>query len=110
MHVSTHSATLVLSLSVCIGYAQLFRPPNLRPLLVGVSLMLFQQITGQPSVLYFAATIFQRAGFASATEATKTAVVLGIFKLLMTGKLDCLNVTAGCALHVCIEAHSIINM
>ena len=67
------------------GYAALLRPPNVRPLLIGMSLMLFQQITGQPSVLYYAASIFQRAGFATAAEATKTAVVLGLFKLLMTG-------------------------
>lgn len=67
------------------GYAALLRPPNVRPLLIGMSLMLFQQITGQPSVLYYAASIFQSAGFATASEATKTAVVLGLFKLLMTG-------------------------
>lgn len=36
-----------------------------RPLLVGSSLMLFQQITGQPSVLYYAQQIFEAAGFAS---------------------------------------------
>lgn len=30
-----------------------------QPLLVGSSLMLFQQITGQPSVLYYAAQIFR---------------------------------------------------
>lgn len=67
------------------GFAALLRPPNLRPLLIGMSLMLFQQITGQPSVLYYAAAIFQSAGFASATEATKIAVILGVFKLIMTG-------------------------
>ncbi len=67
------------------GFAALTRPPNLQPLLIGMSLMLFQQITGQPSVLYYAAAIFQSAGFASASEATRIAVVLGLFKLLMTG-------------------------
>jgi sugar porter (SP) family MFS transporter len=61
------------------------RPQYRRPLTVGVSLMLFQQITGQPSVLYYAAKIFQDAGFATAGEATGISVVLGFFKLLMTG-------------------------
>jgi sugar porter (SP) family MFS transporter len=61
------------------------RPQYRRPLTVGVSLMLFQQITGQPSVLYYAAKIFQDAGFASAGQATGISVVLGFFKLLMTG-------------------------
>jgi hypothetical protein len=36
--------------------------------------MLFQQITGQPSVLYYAARIFQDAGFPGAQEATGVRV------------------------------------
>lgn len=60
-------------------------PRYRRPLAVGLSLMLFQQITGQPSVLYYAAQIFQDAGFASADSATGISVVLGVFKLVMTG-------------------------
>ena len=35
----------------------------IRPLLVGTSLALFQQITGQPSVIYYANSIFEAAGF-----------------------------------------------
>lgn len=63
----------------------LFQERYRRPLLVGLSLMLFQQITGQPSVLYYAAKIFQDAGFASADSATGISVILGLFKLGMTG-------------------------
>eukprot|EP00775_Hariotina_reticulata_P005690 gene5690-5928_t len=55
-----------------------------RPLLVGMSLMLFQQITGQPSVLYYASQIFERAGFASGQQAAGISVLLGSFKLVMT--------------------------
>lgn len=45
------------------GIGALFSGRNLRPLLIGSSLMLFQQITGQPSVLYYATKIFEvRAG------------------------------------------------
>eukprot|EP00878_Enallax_costatus_P029261 GHUV01031709.1.p1 GENE.GHUV01031709.1~~GHUV01031709.1.p1 ORF type:complete len:389 (+),score=104.35 GHUV01031709.1:962-2128(+) len=55
-----------------------------RPLLVGMSLMLFQQITGQPSVLYYASQIFERAGFAGGQEAAGVSVLLGSFKLVMT--------------------------
>ena len=58
----------------------------MRPLLIGSSLMLFQQITGQPSVLYYAAKIFKDAGFASDQDATRVSVVLGFFKLVMTGQ------------------------
>ena len=64
----------------------LFSKGTIRPLLVGSSLMLFQQITGQPSVLYYAAKIFKDAGFASDADATRVSVVLGFFKLIMTGE------------------------
>ena len=70
------------------GLAALFSKRNIRPLLIGSSLMLFQQITGQPSVLYYAAKIFKDAGFASDADATRVSVVLGLFKLLMTGELN----------------------
>ncbi|KAL0321675.1 UNVERIFIED_CONTAM: D-xylose-proton symporter-like 2 [Sesamum calycinum] len=43
------------------------------------------QITGQPSVLYYAATIFQSAGFSAASDATKVSILLGLWKLIMTG-------------------------
>lgn len=46
--------------------------------------MLFQQFTGQPSVLYYASKIFEDAGFASGAEAASESVLLGAFKLVMT--------------------------
>lgn len=70
---------------VCAGVGQLFSARNLKPLSVGLSLMLFQQITGQPSVLYYAGKIFEAAGFGEAKDATGISVFLGFFKLLMTG-------------------------
>ncbi|DBA73245.1 TPA: hypothetical protein ACH3X1_011308 [Trebouxia sp. C0004] len=69
------------------GLSALFSGRNVKPLLIGSSLMLFQQITGQPSVLYYAAKIFKAAGFASDSDATRVSVVLGFFKLVMTGQL-----------------------
>jgi len=47
--------------------------------------MLFQQITGQPSVLYYAADIFNKAGIGAGKDATGVSVILGLFKLVMTG-------------------------
>ncbi|EFN53468.1 hypothetical protein CHLNCDRAFT_25635 [Chlorella variabilis] len=73
------------SQGLCSNFAELLRPRYRRPLAIGMSLMLFQQITGQPSVLYYAAKIFQAAGFAGAEEATGVSLVLGFFKLIMTG-------------------------
>jgi hypothetical protein len=67
------------------GFFGLFRGRYLQPLTIGLSLMLFQQITGQPSVLYYAADIFSKAGFGSSKDATGVSVLLGFFKLVMTG-------------------------
>ncbi|XP_002992213.2 D-xylose-proton symporter-like 2 [Selaginella moellendorffii] len=64
---------------------ELFRGGNLKTLTIGTGLVFFQQVTGQPSVLYYAATILQSAGFAAATDATRVSVLLGVFKLVMTG-------------------------
>lgn len=52
---------------------------NRRALLIGVGLVLFQQLSGQPSVLYFANRIFENAGLGF-----EAAVGVGVFKLLMT--------------------------
>jgi len=57
-----------------------FRYP--RPLVVGCGLVLLQQVTGQPSVLYFATNIFKSAGFGSA--AALSSVGVGLVKLLAT--------------------------
>jgi len=67
------------------GMGELLRPENRRPLYIGLSVVLFQQITGQPSVLYYAEQVFRDAGFEQADSAAGVAVVLGLFKLLMTG-------------------------
>ncbi|PPD73354.1 hypothetical protein GOBAR_DD29721 [Gossypium barbadense] len=71
--------------------------PSLKAFIIGGGLVLFQQITGQPSVLYYAGPILQAnciiasvklflqsAGFSAAADATRLSVVVGLFKLLMT--------------------------
>lgn len=52
-----------------------FRPA----LIAGVGLVFLQQVTGQPSVLYYAATIFKEAGLADVA-----IVGMAAFKLIMT--------------------------
>ena len=54
-------------------------PYNRRALLIGVGLVLFQQLSGQPSVLYFANRIFETAGLGY-----EAALGVGVFKLIMT--------------------------
>ncbi|KAM7463568.1 hypothetical protein LguiA_031689 [Lonicera macranthoides] len=66
-------------------FGELFQGKCLKALTIGAGLVLFQQITGQPSVLYYAATIFQTAGFSAASDATRVSILLGLLKLIMTG-------------------------
>lgn len=63
---------------------EVFQGPSLKAFVIGGGLVLFQQITGQPSVLYYAGQILQTAGFSAAADATRVSVVIGVFKLLMT--------------------------
>eukprot|EP00850_Spirogloea_muscicola_P011530 SM000072S21164 [mRNA] locus=s72:21950:26506:- [translate_table: standard] len=66
------------------GFRDLLRGASLQALIIGGGLVFFQQVTGQPSVLYYATSILKDAGFAAATDATRVAVYLGTFKLAMT--------------------------
>ena len=54
-----------------------------RPLLIGSSLMLFQQITGQPSVLYYANKLFVDSGL-SFNEAGQISLGVALFKFATT--------------------------
>lgn len=62
---------------------KLFSHEFRRPLLIGSSLMLFQQITGQPSVLYYANKLFIDAGL-PLDQAGRLSLGVGIFKFLAT--------------------------
>jgi len=59
--------------------------PLVRPaLIVGIGLAIFQQVTGINTVIYYAPTIFQAAGFASAPVAILATVGVGVVNVLMT--------------------------
>ncbi len=61
------------------GWAtELFRPSLRMPLIVGVGLAVFQQITGINTVIYYAPTIFEFAGFKTAGSAILAGAGLGI--------------------------------
>ncbi|KAI4368865.1 hypothetical protein MLD38_017373 [Melastoma candidum] len=66
------------------SFLEVFQGASLKAFVIGGGLVLFQQITGQPSVLYYAGPILQSAGFSAAADATRVSVVIGVFKLLMT--------------------------
>ena len=58
---------------------------SLRPaMIVGIGLALFQQVTGINTVIYYAPTIFQSAGFASASVAILATTGVGVINVLMT--------------------------
>ncbi len=59
--------------------------PSIRPaLIVGVGLAAFQQLTGINTVIYYAPTIFQMAGFKSAGVSILATVGVGVVNVLMT--------------------------
>jgi MFS transporter, SP family, galactose:H+ symporter len=59
--------------------------PSLRaPLIVGVGLAVFQQVTGINTVIYYAPIIIQSAGIASASGAILATAGIGLVNVLMT--------------------------
>nr|XP_015220197.1 PREDICTED: solute carrier family 2, facilitated glucose transporter member 10 [Lepisosteus oculatus] len=51
---------------------------------IGLGLVLFQQFTGQPNVLFYASTIFHSVGFQSDSSAVLASVGLGAVKVVAT--------------------------
>lgn len=82
------------------GLFFIFQRRFLRQLVVGLSLMFFQQVTGQPSVLYYATKMFEMAGLRMGAEASGIAGVLGAFKLAMTCKQTRVMITCDYQIHV----------
>jgi SP family galactose:H+ symporter-like MFS transporter len=66
------------------AWSDLFTPLVRPALLVGVALAIFQQITGINTVIYYAPTIFQFAGFASASASILATVGVGIVNVVFT--------------------------
>jgi sugar porter (SP) family MFS transporter len=59
--------------------------PWLRPaLIIGISMMLIQQLTGINTVIYYAPTIFQMSGITCETGAISATVVVGVINVLFT--------------------------
>jgi sugar porter (SP) family MFS transporter len=60
---------------------ELFQPSLRMPLIIGIGLALFQQLSGINTVIYYAPTIFKYAGFQSAGASILAAVGLGVVML-----------------------------
>lgn len=66
------------------AWAELLSPLVRPALIVGIALAIFQQVTGINTVIYYAPTIFQFAGFESASVAILATVGVGVVNVLMT--------------------------
>jgi SP family galactose:H+ symporter-like MFS transporter len=66
------------------NWAELISPLLRSAMIVGIGLALFQQVTGINTVIYYAPTIFQSAGFTSASVAILATTGVGVVNMLMT--------------------------
>jgi len=67
-----------------LSFRDLFAARFRRPLLIGVLLAVFQQITGVNTIIYYTPTILQMAGFESASRAILATVLVGAVNLVFT--------------------------
>lgn len=66
------------------GFRGLWRPELRLPLIIGMGLALFQQITGINTIIYYAPTIFQMSGVGSASASILATVGVGVVNVLTT--------------------------
>lgn len=66
------------------GLRDLFLPEVRTPLVIGIGLAIFQQITGINTVIYYAPTIIQSAGIPSASGAILATAGIGLVNVIMT--------------------------
>jgi len=67
-----------------VGVRELLTPLLRAALIVGVGLAVFQQFVGINTVIYYAPTIFEQAGVASASSAILATSVVGVVNVLAT--------------------------
>jgi SP family galactose:H+ symporter-like MFS transporter len=66
------------------NWSELFSPLVKPALVIGICLAVFQQVTGINTVIYYAPTIFQFAGFQSASVAILATVGVGVVNVIVT--------------------------
>lgn len=65
-------------------WSELFSRRLRRPLVIGIGLAMFQQVTGINTVIYFAPTIFESAGLPSAAISILATAGVGAVNVIMT--------------------------
>lgn len=87
---STESARLdlnqlqLVTASDNVSFRNLVEHRFRKPLLVGILLAIFQQVTGVNTIVYYAPTIFQMVGFGNAGNAILATFLIGFVGLLTT--------------------------
>jgi len=67
------------------SWGEVFSQRLRRPLMIGLGLAVFQQVTGINAIIYYANEIFERAGFTTAEEQAKaTLYAVGLVNVLAT--------------------------
>jgi len=67
-----------------VRWTELFQLEYRPALVVGLGLAIFQQITGINTIIYYAPTIFQLAGFSSAAQSILATAGVGLVNVLLT--------------------------
>lgn len=67
-----------------LRFRSLFGESFRRPLIIGVGLAIFQQITGVNAIIYYTPTILQMAGFRATKSAILATVLVGGVNLIIT--------------------------
>lgn len=65
-------------------FTDLFRPGVRMPVIVGIGLAIFQQVTGINTVIYYAPLIIQSAGIPTASGAILATAGIGLINVIMT--------------------------
>ncbi len=67
-----------------VSWSALFRRGARKPIIVGVALAVFQQVTGINTVIYYAPTIFRSAGLSSDSVSILATAGVGLVNVVMT--------------------------
>ncbi len=76
--------TFIAGEAVSGGWRDLGQPWVKPAFFMGIAIMFFQQATGINTIIYYAPTIFQMAGFGSETAAITATVAVGAINVAMT--------------------------
>jgi sugar porter (SP) family MFS transporter len=84
---NTDAEMLEIEQSVTIeksSFASLLTPAIKPALIVAIGLAFFQQVTGINTIIYYAPTIFENAGFGTASHAILASICIGVTNVIFT--------------------------